>query len=296
MATTVTSSFKEFSSNLNISDRQESLVSTCRNNVVSKIGNSLQLHSSQPSKLIGSYDRDTITRCLIEGDVDVMVVLHYGKNKDWDNEEGVSKALNKFKEILKESYPKTECNIDRNCITMKLSEFRLDVVPAFRFNDGTYTIPDTYRKKWLSTDPVSFSSEVTRINKNMDGTFIPLIKMVKGWNRTFNKKLRGFHIECMMIHHYKNYKESYSYQSTLRVFFSKLPSYLGRAMYDPITGDRADLYLDNESLGYNREHFIKRATKASESAEEAFQDSDKYPSIAIGEWKALFGEFFPTYG
>jgi hypothetical protein len=296
MATTVKESFKQFATNLNITDRQETVVSNCRKNVVEKIGNKISLHPDQSSKLIGSYDRDTIIRYLKDGDVDVMMVLHYGNNKDWDTDDGAAKALNRFKEILKDAYPDTECNVDRNCVTMKLSQFRLDVVPAFKFNDGSYTIPDTHRGKWLKTNPVKFADEVTRINKNMNSIFVPLVKMLKGWNKTLSKPLRGFHLECMLINHYKNYTQDYSYESTLNVFFSKLPSYLSAASYDPISGDQVDLYLDNKSLGYNREDFVKRATKAAALAKEAHEDCEKYPSVAIGEWKDLLGEFFPAYG
>lgn len=296
MATTIKESFRQFASNLNITDRQETIVSNCRNNVVDKIGDKLSLYTEQPSKLIGSYDRDTLIRYLSEGDVDVMVVLHYSDNKHWDNDEGVAKVLNRFKTILEEAYPETDCQIDRNCVTMKLSQFRLDVVPAFKFKQGYYKIPDTYRSKWLQTDPVGFAEEVTRINKSMDGDFVPLIKMIKGWNREFSKPLRSFHLECIMASHYKNYTQSYTYKSMVNVFFSKLPDYLNSAAYDPLTGDRVDLYLDNRSLNNSREDFVNRAKKAVKLAEEAYQDSEKYPSVAIDEWKRLFGEFFPAYG
>jgi hypothetical protein len=77
-------------------DRQESVVSNWRKNVVTKLGEEVFLLFDQPSTLIGSYDRDTITKYLSEGDVDVMVVLHYGDNKNWENEEGVTKALHCF--------------------------------------------------------------------------------------------------------------------------------------------------------------------------------------------------------
>lgn len=296
MATTVKESFSKFATNLNITDRQEEKVSNCRKNVISKISSELSLHSKQPSKLIGSYDRDTLIRYLTERDVDVMVVLRYGQNKDWDNKEGVVKALNKFKEILKNSYPKTDCAIDRNCVTMDLTEFRLDVVPAFMFEGGYYAIPDTYRGSWLQTDPVRFAEEMTRINKNMDGSFIPLVKMIKGWNRELKRPLRSFHLECMMLNHYKNYRESYTYDSMVKVFFSNLPTYLSYQTKDPITGDRVDLYMDNESLGNKRIDFISVAREVSFRAEEAFNDAKKYPSVSIDEWKNLFGEFFPAYG
>jgi tRNA nucleotidyltransferase (CCA-adding enzyme) len=161
-------------------DCQESVVSNWRKNVVTKLGEKVSFHFDQPSTLIGSYDRDTITKYLSEGDVDVMVVLHYGDNKNWENEEGATKAVHRFKEILQDAYPETECSVDKNCVTMKLTEFRLDVVPAFRFKEGHYSIPDTYRGEWLKTDPVGFADAVTRINKSMNGDFVPLIKMING--------------------------------------------------------------------------------------------------------------------
>lgn len=296
MATSVKQAFNEYAKNLNITDKQEKIVSNCRTNVVKKISQELSLHTEQTSKLIGSYDRDTMIRYLNEGDVDILVVLHYGENSGWDNKEGVTKALNKFKSILSSTYPDTQCNIDRNCVTMKLSQFRFDVVPAFRYKQGYYTIPDTYRGDWLKTDPISFSHEITRINKNMDGCFIPLVKMIKGWNREFTKTLRSFHLECMMINHYKSYTQSYTYNSMIKVFFSNLASYLNSPSYDPITGDRVDLYIDNGSLGNSRNQFVARAQKAFKQADEAFSDSETYPSVAIDEWKNLLGTFFPAYG
>src|SRR4030095_2015777 len=43
-------------------DRQESVVSNWRKNVVTKLGEEMFLLFDQPSTLIGSYDRDTITK------------------------------------------------------------------------------------------------------------------------------------------------------------------------------------------------------------------------------------------
>lgn len=225
-----------------------------------------------------------------------MVVLHYGNNKEWDDKAGVEKSLNRFKTILQDAYTDTPCSIDRHCVTMKLSQFRLDVIPAFRFDAGYYKIPDTYRGQWLKTDPLAFAAEITRINKNMGGDFVPLIKMIKGWNREQTKPLRGFHLECIMVRHYQAYAQSYTYDSMVKVFFANLATYINEASYDPVTNDRVDLYMDNNSLGYNRAQSVKRAEKASELAQEAFNDGQKYPSVAIKEWKELLGEFFPAYG
>lgn len=295
MAITINQAFKEYASNLNITDRQESIVSNCRSNVTKKIKQDLALHPEE-SKVIGSWDRNTLIRYLSEGDVDVMVILHYGENKHWETSDGTISVLDKFKSILDKAYPDTPKNRDENCITMKLSEFRLDVVPSFKYEGGYYMIPDSIQKKWLRTNPFSFAEEITKVNKTMDGTFVPLIKMVKGWNREAGWPLRSFHLECIMYNRYRLYTQGYSYDSMLKVFFEYLPGYLSSPCYDPITSDRTDTYLDNDAEITKREIAIGKAKIAAKKAKEAYEDQEKYPSIAIDEWKKLLGEFFPAYG
>lgn len=296
MATTVISSFAEFATRLNITDRQEKIVSNCRTNVVDKLKAELELHPTQPSLLIGSYDRDTMPRYLSNGDVDVMVVLHYSKNEDWYNAQGTVNALQKFSRVLSNAFQQTPCGIDRNCVTMKLKEFRLDVVPAFYFNDGSYKIPDTYRKSWLATQPKQFSEHITQINKNMDGGFVPFVKMIKAWNNQYDTRIRSFHLECMLANSCAAYQRRYSYHSLAKVFFEGLPARLRGVSYDPVAGDRLDAYLDNSLEASDRDLLIKRAERAAKLAEEAYNQSDSNPKRAIENWKKLFGEFYPACG
>jgi hypothetical protein len=295
MATTIKESFRQYAANLNITNRQTTKVANCKNNMVAKLGAELTLHDEK-ARVIGSWDRDTLTRYLSEGDVDVMVVLHFSKNEGWNNADGTVRALSRFKAILDKAYPDTPCRVDRNCVTMKLSDFRLDVVPAFRFKDGSYKIPDTHQKRWISTNPVAFADVITRVNKTLDGTFVPLIKMVKGWNREVGWPIKSFHLECILYNHYRSYTRSYTYSSTLKVFLEHLPTYLNSPCYDPATGERVDQYLDNGAVPSDRAKAISKAQKAAALAIEAYGDEAKYPRVAIQEWKALLGEFFPAYG
>lgn len=299
MATTVKGAFAEYKTNLQITDRQESLVSTRRTNVVNALARSLELSTSGPSYVIGSWDRQTLTRFLSEGDIDVMVVLHYGKNKGWDNADGTIKALDRFKSILQaeNAYKSTPMRRDRNCVTMQFSEFRLDVIPAFQYEGGYYSIPDSYQKKWLETDPFSFASRITDVNKTMDSTFVPLIKMVKGWNRQAGWPIRSFHLECLLYHHYRTYYQSYTYDSTLQGFFSKLPTYLDQACCEPVRSERVDTYLDNDAVDTRRAQAIRKAEAAKKKSQQA-RDASDANNIArsINTWQSLFGDFFPAYG
>ncbi|MDP3736573.1 MAG: hypothetical protein Q8R02_04240 [Hyphomonadaceae bacterium] len=300
MATTVTQSFAEFSTNTNITDRQAQTVSACRSNVVAKLKAEISLYD-QESLLIGSYDRDTLPRYLNKGDVDVMVVMHYTNNQGWYSADGTAYALQKFQRVLAAAFPQTPCGVDRNCVTLKYTQFRLDVVPAFYFTDGHYRIPDTYRREWLPTRPKEFRERITAINKNMDGSFVPLVKMIKAWNAQWTTtRIRSFHLECMIAHACAQYRQRYSYNSLMPVVFNGLATYLAGAIYDPISGDRLDAYLDNNTQPTDRQTLVKRAQTAAKAAADAEQMGNymggAYARTAIDQWKALFGEFFPVYG
>lgn len=296
MATTVYQAFQQYKSNLEITDYQTSLVSQRHNNVVSVISKNLKLYSETPSLLIGSYDRHTLTRYLYEGDVDVMVVLHYGDNKVWDTPDGTVKVLDRFRAILDTAFPTTEKRRDRNCITMQYGEFRLDVVPAFMHEGGYYKIPDSVRQTWVSTDPVRFASSITDINGRMGGTFVPLIKMVKGWNRNAGWPIRSYHLECLLHNRYASYTQGFTYSSMLKFFFECLPGYLSSSCNDPIMGDRVDTYLDNYSSESKRQIAIRKAQAAAIASAAALACETTDPRKAIMTWNSIMGEFFPAYG
>lgn len=297
MATTIKQSFQKFKENMEITDRQTTVVSTCWTNLVNTfIESHLSLHP-QKNKVIGSYDRNTLIWPLSNGDVDLMIILHYEDNKENYNSEGTIKILDKFKYILDKKYPDTPKRRDRNCITMQLSQFRLDVVPAFYNSDWYYIIPDSIEKKWIDTNPIKFAEGITSINKKMEWYFIPLIKMVKSRNKNNWNLLNGYHIECMMYHRYKTYTKGYTYDSMMKVFFENLPNYIQNSCYDPIMmGTVVDSYL----WGYfddKRQAAIKKAKKAKEIATLALSESEKgNEESAIKLWKTLLGNHFPNYG
>ena len=295
MATTIKGAFDTYRSSLEITDRQTALVATRRKSVVDALAAKLTLHPTQPSLLIGSHDRQTLTKYLKEGDVDVMVVLSYGPNSAWDNDTGTGQALDRFKAILDASHASTPKRRDRNCITMSFAEFRLDVVPAFRYDAGYYKIPDTYQRKWVQTDPIAFAKGMTDVNTQMGGTFVPLVKMVKGWNRNLGWPIASFHLECLMYEKYKSYTQGYTYQSMLKAFFDELEGRLSRPVYEPIRGERVDTYMDAGTSPTRRDKAKAKAKSAATAATKA-QANEPYPSLAIPIWKELLGEFFPSYG
>lgn len=292
MATTLNQAFNEYKSRLEITDLQESKVADRKNTLISNYKKELSLHPDE-AKVIGSWKRNTMMRYLREADVDVMIILHYSQHKDWETGPGTVSCLSKFKRIAESYYPDSTSKIDQNCVTIKFQEFRIDVIPAFCYEGDYYKIPDTHKREWISTNPKGFSDLITQVNANMDESFVPIIKMVKGWNREEGWPIKSYHLECMLYHHYKSYRQKYTYNSTLKRFFECLPTYLQTPCYDPIYGQRIDDYFSAEGQA----QAWRKARSASMIAKEAEGYGSKgHIREAIQCWESLFGEFFPSYG
>ena len=72
-----------------------------------------------------------------------------------------------------------------------------DAVPAYDCGDY-YEIPDRILGKWIKSNPEVHKEESTAKNKEMNGKWVPLVKMLKRWNRSAGKPISpSFLIEVM---------------------------------------------------------------------------------------------------
>ena len=180
MATTVISSFEKLKQNLEITGLQKSTVATRQSSVRKAVENGMTVLDSF---LTGSYSRSTMIAPLSNADVDIFVVL----DPDYHETDGQAKLLDKVRSVLLKTYPKTP-KISRNgqAVTITFTDFVVDVVPAFYREGGGYLIPSSSEKKWISTNPKSHVSTISTENTNHNGDLVPLIKMMKGWNRNID--------------------------------------------------------------------------------------------------------------
>ncbi len=125
MAQTVSQGFQELSRRLEITDYQSTTVSTCHTNIRETIEKEMTVLDDF---LTGSYVRNTMIAPLSQADVDIFIVLH----PSYFKQGGQGFILDKVKGILQDKYT-TTTQISRNgqAVTMYLSSFEIDVVPAF---------------------------------------------------------------------------------------------------------------------------------------------------------------------
>ncbi len=242
------------------------------------------------SFLAGSYARSTMIAPLKDSDIDIIVVL----DPSYFSKYTPASLLDRLRAVLLRTYPKTP-KISRNgqAVTITFTDFVVDVVPAFNRNGGGYLIPDSVNKRWISTDPTAHASLLTAQNKAHDGSLVPLIKMIKGWNRIINGAFTGFYLELMTTDILTNVTIS-DFPSGVRYVFDKGRDKIKYKQRDPAgfggyinplnNVNTVDDAVSRFTTAYNR------AVKAEELA-----SANKIPA-AFEEWRKIFDDYFPTYG
>ncbi len=186
MATTISSSFQKLKENLEITGLQKSIVSTRQENVRDVVAKEMDVLDSF---LTGSYSRSTMIAPLAEADIDILIVL----DPRYYESDGQASLLDKVKRALLKTYTKTP-KISRNgqAITITFTDFVVDVVPAFNRKGGGYLIPNSVQKVWIATNPKTHVDIMAEKNKGHGGNLVPIVKMIKGWNRNINYSFVSF--------------------------------------------------------------------------------------------------------
>lgn len=193
MPTTILASFAAFKTNLEITALQASTVSTRQQAVRQAVAAELTVTDSF---LTGSYSRNTLIAPLTEADVDIFVILENQYFHNYNNQNGGQAGLlDLLRRTLRKTYAKTP-DISRNgqAVSIRFSDFMVDVVPAFNRQGGGYLIPSSMGQRWLSTDPKKHVTLIQEANSLHQGNLVPLIKMIKSWNRNIGHYFRSFHL------------------------------------------------------------------------------------------------------
>lgn len=226
MATTISNSFLQLKSNLEITGLQQATVSTRQKNVRDALINDFTVLDSF---LTGSYRRSTMIAPLKDADIDILVVL----DASYFKQDGQAWLLEKVKAALKKTYPTSpKISLNGQAVTITFTDFAVDVVPAFNRKGGGYLIADSVNGRWISTDPKKHVEIWAVANTAHSGDLVPLIKMIKGWNRQHSGLLRSFHLESMILEILNNVTIN-SYSSGARFVFDNARKSVKGTIYDP---------------------------------------------------------------
>ena len=202
--------------------------------------------------------------------------------------------LDKVRTVLLKTYTKTP-SISRNgqAVTITFSDFRVDVVPAFNRSGGGYLIPDSPNDAWISTNPPKHDEALTAANKAHGGDLVPIVKMIKGWNRIINDAFRGFYIELLAIDVLQGVTIS-DYPSGVRYLFDKGREKIKYKQSDPAGfGDQINPLDSVTTVADAVSRFETAYTRAVKAERFAADGKIEY---AFDEWRKVFGDYFPSFG
>ncbi len=248
------------------------------------------------SFLTGSYVRHTLISPLKEADIDVFVVLatdHYNRHSaKADSQAGL---LDELKVALRQTYSRTP-DISRNgqAVTIRFSDFLVDVIPAFNRRGGGYLIANSISKTWIATDPKVHVKLVADANALHNGDFVPVIKMIKAWNREHGRFFQSFHLEVLALQIFHQMTIS-DFPSGVRFFFQHGRGLISKKNADPAGyADDVGAYINTEQKVSDAVAKFEWAFQTAVRAESAFQN--ERPRESITAWRTVFGESFPAFG
>jgi len=292
MATTVDQAFRDLKSRLEITSPQTETISARQARIREVIATAMTV---QDSFLTGSYARSTMIGPLNEADIDIFMVLDPKYFHHYNGQNGGPAALLDYtKRTLLKTYTRTP-DISRNgqAVTIRFDDFVVDVVVGFNRNGGGYIMANSLRNSWLETDPKKHVELVTASNKAHNGDFVPLVKMIKGWNKSNGSYFRSFHLEVLALEILKNITIS-DYPSGCRFFFDKARVLVRQKNSDPAGyGDDVGGYITAATVEDAVAKFEK-AFNISVYAEQAGNRGEH--RRAIEYWGSLFKNYFPAYG
>lgn len=247
--------------------------------------------------LTGSYARNTKTKPL--KDIDVFFVL--AENEHHWRKDAPSAVLAAFENCLAKKYGRDNVERGRRCVTVEFEKryqtqdqdgkvLSIDCVPAFEA-DGHYVIPDGKLSKWIESDPEVHKEEATEKNKQLDGKWVPFVKMVKRWNRESKKVIKPMFLMEVMA------------QDLVDPPFNNFPDevqrYLSAAQVaiDEDWPDPAGLGpLVSDQMDANEKVTAKKALRDAERLAVQAMRAEQQDRIgeALQLWRQVFGSYFPT--
>ncbi|MGW2397040.1 CBASS oligonucleotide cyclase [Kitasatospora sp. NPDC001664] len=284
MARSAAAIFADFRSRLELTEIQGSIVSARHNRVRQEVSSRIDVLSDF---LTGSYARHTLIRPLKQADVDIFTVLD---PKYYDR--GANAVLDLMRNTLLKAYTTPKVSRNGQAITITFDDFIIDVVPAFHRNGGGFLIPSGGIGKFIATDPRIHESHSSQQNSAHGGSLVPVIKMIKAWNRNIDRHFRSFHLEVLAWEIFRGVKMNNDW-TAIRFFFDKAFSTIRYQVPDPAGyGTDVAYYLNSERHYVEAESRLKTALGRAMRAEQYAASGDMFR--AIEQWRLLFGSYFPA--
>jgi hypothetical protein len=248
--------------------------------------------------LSGSYRRHTKTKPL--KDVDVFFIL--GEKEKWRRSKPPIEMLTAFDECLKKKFSEAnQTELCRRAVTVIFEKnyypddhhgkvLSIDAVPAFEIAPDVFEIPDKVTGTWIKTNPKKHQKQATSKNNEIDGYWVPLVKMIKGWNRANGKPIKPSFLVEVVAEELVEAPFS-TYPNEVRNFFAALEANIGRDWPDPAgLGPHVSDQMTPQLVTAAKSALQEAQRKAALAcrAEQTGRQGD-----ALKIWREILGPYFP---
>ena len=237
--------------------------------------------------VVGSLGKGTAIRP--RTDLDMIFVLPWQEYSRIEALSGnkQSALLQEVKRVLLGTFPTTGLSADGQVVVARFQTCDVDVVPAFRFDDGKYLIAHTGEGGlWRLSNPVAEYNCLKRVDAASYGKGSDLVRMLKAWKRECSVEMKSVCLEIAATvfvdqwpHRAKASDTSY-HDHMVRDFFAFLLNYVNGSAR-PAGIDRwiplGDCWQSKCQSAYNR------AVKAC-----AYEQADDGLNACL-EWQKVFG-------
>lgn len=289
---TMQARFKEFASALEITCGEQKDASALHTDVRQRPdGSSLKI---EHDFLSGSYARETKIRPL--KDIDLVMILEEDAYPEYDEDGDPAALLDEVKDVLDGLYEDDDTvtvEMQHRSVNLRFSNppYGFDVVPAFVVGGDVLRIPDRKHDMWPRTNPAKHQELLTEANdaQHTDGTIVPIIKMLKGWNTNQGGVVKSFWIEAQAMRVFAS--EIESYPKGVSEFFHRAADLILEPCPEPAgVGPDIDISLTDEERHVKRQKFLGFAQLADQALQcEADGDEDEAHRL----WYEIFGDPFP---
>lgn len=292
---TISQAFEKFRQRLELSDIEKDDAVRRQQEVRECIRESFDLSRDF---LSGSYSRHTKTKPL--KDVDVIFVL--GSKEHWRRGKAPIDTLYAFEKHLKQKYSEQgRVEVGRRSVTVEFEKdyypeehdgkiLSIDSVPAFESGKNEYEIPDRVTGSWIKTNPEIHRERSTAKNKELNGRWVPLVKMAKGWSRANNNPIKpSFLIEVMAMGlteaPFSNYPDE------VRNLFAAMEAHIGRSWPDPAGLGPPVSDQMTSPLVATAKKALQDAQRKATLARRAEESGRQEDSLRL--WREILGNYFP---
>jgi hypothetical protein len=287
MAYTVDAAFNTFYEQINLSGDHRETANKRRDWIVEQLKKKFEVLDS-----FGTGSIPKFTALKGHADLDVMVVLHYGKHiKD----KLPSTVLQNVRDAL--AGYRTGVRSNGQAVTLGYDTWpNVDIVPVSRTDDANgnvtqYNVPNSNTEQWMASRPKKHATTIEGRSTDCGQNFRRIIKMIKHWNRIHSEYLTSYHIEVLALNIFHTNLDDLPWN--IHLFFDNAVNLVKSSLWYEV--NYADAYLTTTA----RAEAVKRLEAASAKSLTAWyatHGSNNEHQTAIATWKQIFGDKFPAYG